>query len=203
MDRILTAALALIDESGLDALSMRRLGKELGVDPMAVYHHIPNKDELLRAVVRQVFSRLAVGLADGSESWQERVRDWARAYRAVALAHPNLVLRILSDTATVAAAAATANESPYAALEASGLPAHDVVRGADVIVDYVHGVVLAEAGATTNSPDALAAFAAALDELPREDVAVQRRLLAGAGARDSFGFGLDVILAGLSARLPA
>jgi TetR/AcrR family tetracycline transcriptional repressor len=198
-ERIVTAALALIDEAGLDALSMRRLGRELGVDPMAVYHHVPNKDELMREVVRKVFAELRVPRREGT--WQERVREWANTYRAVALAHPNLVLRILSDVAAVAVAAAAVNESLYAALEDSGLAPLDAVRGADVIVDFVHGVVLAESSAATDDEDAIAAFHAALDELPPEDVAVQRRLLEAAGDRpsDGFTFGLDVILAGLEA----
>jgi TetR/AcrR family tetracycline transcriptional repressor len=198
-ERIVTAALALIDEAGLDALSMRRLGRELGVDPMAVYHHVPNKDELLRAVVHQVFAELRVPHKEGT--WQERVREWAAAYREVALAHPNLVLRMLADTATVAVAAAAVNESLYAALEESGLAPIDAVQGADVIVDFVHGVVLAESSAATHGEEAVAAFNAALDGLPPENVAVQRRLLEAAGEqrRDSFVFGLDVILAGLEA----
>lgn len=200
-ERIVSAALALIDEVGLDKLSMRRLGRELGVDPMAVYHHVPNKDELLRAVVHKVFAELRV--PKRQESWQRRVRDWAGTYRSVAREHPNLVLRILSDTAAVAVAAAAVNESLYSALEDSGLAPIDAVRGADVIVDFVHGVVLAEVSAAAHDEDAVAAFHAALDERPPEDVAVQRRLLEAVSGqrRDSFEFGLDVILAGLRTRM--
>ena len=58
--RILVAALSLVDEEGIEALSMRRLAKELGVDPMAIYHHLPNKRALLSALVGQVFSGMRV-----------------------------------------------------------------------------------------------------------------------------------------------
>ena len=50
-ERVLTAALEIVDREGLARLSMRRLGAELGVDPMAVYYHIPNKAALLDAMV--------------------------------------------------------------------------------------------------------------------------------------------------------
>lgn len=203
-ERIITAALALIDEEGLDALSMRRLGRELGVDPMAVYYHVPNKDELVREVVRQAFAELRAPDASKTTTWQQRVRDWANAYRALALAHPNLVLRILSDATAVAIAAASVNESLYAALDASGLAPLDAVRGADVIVDFVHGVVLAEVSASTHDEAAIAAFQTALDALPPENTAVQRRLLAAVDAheRGGFDFGLEIILTGLETRRP-
>jgi TetR/AcrR family transcriptional regulator, tetracycline repressor protein len=197
-ERILAAALRLIDEAGLEALSMRRLGGELGVDPMAVYHHIPNKDALLRALVQQVFSEMAVPPPSGT--WKERVRQWVEAYRGVALAHPNLVLRIVADPGAVAVAAVQANESLYAALEAAGLPPRAVVGAADLLVDYVNGLVLAEASGAVHDPASAAAFRAELDAQPADRVAVQRRLLAAAeeaGGRDSFEFALDVILAGL------
>jgi TetR/AcrR family transcriptional regulator, tetracycline repressor protein len=205
-DRIVTAALRLIDEAGLDALSMRRLGKELGVDPMAVYHHVKGKDALLRAVVQHVFAAMPPPATGGP--WDERVRQWARAYRGLAEAHPNLVLRIVSDPAAVSVAAVHVNETLYAALEASGLPPKAVLRGANLVVDYVNGYALAFAAGPL-PPDALATFEAELDARPPEEVAVQRRLReqarddadAGGADRDGFEFDLDVILAGLAALL--
>jgi TetR/AcrR family transcriptional regulator, tetracycline repressor protein len=204
-DRIVDAALRLIDEVGLDRLSMRRLGAELGVDPMAVYHHVQGKDALLRAVVQHVFAAMPPPAADGP--WEERVRQWARAYRALAEAHPNLVLRIVADPAAVSVAAVGINEALYAALDASGLPAPTVLRGANLVVDYVNGYALAFAAGPL-PPDAVATFEAELDARPPEEVAVQRRLrqrareASDAGDEgDGFEFGLDVILAGLATLL--
>ncbi len=54
---IVECALGIIDEEGIEALSMRRLGKDLGVDPMAIYNHISGKPELLDAVVDHVMAR--------------------------------------------------------------------------------------------------------------------------------------------------
>lgn len=206
-ERIVAAALALIDESGLDVLSMRKLGGRLGVDPMSIYHHVPNKEALLRAVVQDVFAAMRVPPATGP--WQQRVRGWANAYRDVARAHPNLVLRIVSDPDAVAVAAVWANESLYGALEASGLPAASAVRAADLVVDYVNGYMLgavpASASGAGHEADAGAALRAELAARPPDQTTVQRRLLArpaAAEGRDSFSFGLDVILAGLASLVP-
>jgi AcrR family transcriptional regulator len=199
-EAIVAAALRVIDEAGLDALSMRRLGRELGVDPMAVYHHIPTKEDVLRAVVREVFGGLRVEPA--GRSWRDQVVAWAQSYRAMALTHPNLVLRVLADLESVAIAATEANESLYAALDQAGLDPLDAVRGADTIVDFIHGVVLGEASAQsgTASEAAVSAFDEALDNLPPEQVPVQLRLREATRGqrRDSFSFGLDLILTGLA-----
>lgn len=53
-ERIIDTALALVDANGLEALSMRRLGAELGMDPMAAYYYVPSKAALLDAVVEAV-----------------------------------------------------------------------------------------------------------------------------------------------------
>ena len=50
-ERILSTALSMVDEEGIEALSMRRLARELGVDPMAIYHHLPNKRALLSGLI--------------------------------------------------------------------------------------------------------------------------------------------------------
>lgn len=200
------AAIAVIDEAGLDALSMRRLGRELGVDPMALYHHVPGKEALLREAVREVFARMAIPAREGP--WQEQVRAWARAYRDVARRHPNLVIQIVSEPEAVAVAAVRANEALYGALEGSGLPAEAVVPAAGLVVDFVNGFMLAFAGSSDGGAgadplaEARAAFLAELDAQPPDHVAAQRRVLAAAEVArdvDHFELGLDVIVAGLDA----
>ncbi len=66
--RILEAALRLVDEEGMGALSMRRLGAELGVNPMSIYHHLPGKDAVISGLVELVFSGMRVRYPDGA-SW--------------------------------------------------------------------------------------------------------------------------------------
>ena len=176
-ERIDAAALALVDEGGTAALSMRRLGAALGVDPMAIYHHVPNKQALFHRLVRHVFADLPV--PDPSAAWDDQVRAWALAYREVVAAHPALVLTIVTDTDAVRVAAEAATLALVTALARAGLDDADVEVGADVVVDYVNGAVLACAPGPDGSPP---------------DAALEAHLAT------AFAAGLEVVLDGLRVR---
>lgn len=149
--RILEAALRLVDGEGMGALSMRRLGAGLGVNPMSIYHHLPGKDAVISGLVELVFSGMRVRYPDGS-SWQDRVRAWAEAYRGLVRSHPNLVLEIVSNAAAVTEAVLLVNEPLYAALDEAGLPPAEVVLVADTVVDFVHGFAIAEGAQPPGHP---------------------------------------------------
>src|SRR6185437_3244101 len=85
-DVILAAALAIIDRDGVDGLSMRRLARALGRDPMILYRHAPNKAALLDGVAETVLARLEVDRTD--PDWVAQLRAVAHNYRRLALAHP-------------------------------------------------------------------------------------------------------------------
>ncbi len=196
---IVAAALKLIDEQGIAALSMRKLAAELGVDPMAIYHHLPGKEAVLAALVEDVFSRLRVPPASG-EGWQDRVRAFARAYRDVVRSHPNLVRRVVASAAVAATAALEASEELYAALTAAGLEPVLVVRAADLVVDYVHGFVLAETTGPLEPSDGHLEILTQLGTRPAARFPAMSRILGSLREEDlraDFGFGLDVILAGI------
>jgi TetR/AcrR family transcriptional regulator, tetracycline repressor protein len=95
-ERIVSSALALVDREGLSALSMRRLGAELGVDPMAIYYYVPNKDALLDAIVEAVMADIDLGIDDPTAPPEERIMCAASAYRDVMLAHANALPIVLS-----------------------------------------------------------------------------------------------------------
>jgi TetR/AcrR family tetracycline transcriptional repressor len=137
---ILEAALALVDEAGIEALSMRRLAARLGVDAMSIYHHLPNKAAIVSGLVDTVFAGMAPPPADGP--WPDRVRAWARNYRDLALAHPHLVLQIVTDSAAATRATDLIGEPLDAALVAAGLAAPDVVVAAGTLADFVNGYAL-------------------------------------------------------------
>lgn len=203
--RVLDAALAIVDVEGLDALSMRRLGASLGVDPMAVYHYVPGKQELLRRLAERAFSGVQVPEAGGD--WRSRLRAWADAYRQAALAHPNLALQALADPQVVMAAAVRVSEGLYQLLEDAGLgPAH-VIATASLLVDYLNGSLLASLpGTTVSGPPATSdggptTLTEELERHPGDAFPVQRRILAAAGepAVDDLTPALDVIIAGVEA----
>jgi AcrR family transcriptional regulator len=86
---VLSAALALVDSDGLDALTMRRLGLELGRDPMSLYRYAENRAALLDGVSELVLNELAVFPKD--PDWQAQLRRIAHDLRLLALRHPNVV----------------------------------------------------------------------------------------------------------------
>jgi AcrR family transcriptional regulator len=71
-DRILAAAVALADRDGLDVLSMRRLGSELGVQAMSLYNHVPNKDALLDGMLERVLGEVELPVPGGD--WEAELR---------------------------------------------------------------------------------------------------------------------------------
>lgn len=85
----LRAALEIIDEDGVEGLSMRRLGRALGRDPMSLYRHATTKAELLDGVAETVLAELSVDTASGD--WEAQLRAVARQFRGLALDHPNVV----------------------------------------------------------------------------------------------------------------
>jgi AcrR family transcriptional regulator len=93
--RVLQAAVALADEAGIDELSMRRLGQELGVVPMALYKHVANKEELLDGMVEAIISEIDPAVTDpavtdpaaGGADWKNAVRLRVLSARAVLQRH--------------------------------------------------------------------------------------------------------------------
>jgi TetR/AcrR family transcriptional regulator, tetracycline repressor protein len=203
--RILDAALSLVDEEGIGALSMRRLAKGLGVDPMAIYHHLPNKSALLSALVGRVFSEMRVPEPAGDSGpldWRDQVRAWARAFREVARAHPKLVPHLAYYPEAATEATLESTEALYAAFEAAGLGPRRIVGAVGVVVDYLNGFALAEASGALGDPDEQQGMWEILDARPQGELPVMRRTLGALAGEDlgtDFEFGLEVVLSGIEA----
>lgn len=91
-DKIVAAALALVDAEGLAALSTRRLAAELGVSGPSLYNHFATKDAILDAVADTVIAKVDVSMfTGGGTDWRRALLDWGRSYRAALSAHPNIV----------------------------------------------------------------------------------------------------------------
>jgi TetR/AcrR family transcriptional regulator, tetracycline repressor protein len=167
-ERIVTAALALVDREGPDALSMRHLGAELGVDPMAVYYHLPGKDALLDAIVEAVMSDMAVD-DDRQAPAEERVLRAAVAYRDALLAHER-ALPIVLTRSPVTPAALRPAEVFLAILSDAGLSGRRALAGMNAMAAVVRGLVgmAVECGQAPPTAQQLAALAAEYpeDEFP-------------------------------------
>lgn len=93
-EKVLEAAVRFVDREGLEALSMRKLGAELGVEAMSLYNHIPNKSALLDGMVEYVLQEMEVPRTD--EAWEEQVKNGYRRFRRVAHEHPNVFPLLIS-----------------------------------------------------------------------------------------------------------
>jgi TetR/AcrR family tetracycline transcriptional repressor len=168
-ERIVTAALALVDREGLGALSMRRLGAELGVDPMAAYHYLPNKRALLDAIVEAVMAEIDLSLDDPALPAEERVMYAACAYRDVLLAHAN-ALPILLSRGPSTPAALRPVELLIGIFRDAGLSAGEALAAMNAVAATVRGTVgmVADTAAAPVDPDHLEAQARALppDQFP-------------------------------------
>ncbi|MHB8630453.1 MAG: TetR/AcrR family transcriptional regulator C-terminal domain-containing protein [Candidatus Limnocylindria bacterium] len=195
--RIVRAALAVVDRDGLDALSMRRLGAELGVEGMAVYRHFPNKAAVLAGVVDLLLAELVIP-PPSDVPWQLVFREVSRAYRALLLRHPHAIPLLaalpLSDPAAARAAGAV-----MAQLRAAGFDAPTALKTLATITSYVVGVAQWEVGtAPFRSEGAREAFALPADADPYLVELLPQ--LAADDCDETFEFGLDVIVRGLETR---
>lgn len=139
-ERIVKAALEIVDRDGLKALSMRRLGSELGTDPMAVYYHIPNKEALLDGIVEAVMADIDVGVDDPSAPAEERILAAAREYRDTLLAHGN-ALPILLSRGPSTPEALRPVELLISILRDGGLAPAQAMAGMNAIASTVRGMV--------------------------------------------------------------
>jgi TetR/AcrR family transcriptional regulator, tetracycline repressor protein len=138
------AALRIADTEGLEALSMRRLGAELGVDPMAAYRHLPSKKALLAGVVEAVLSCADVE-TDAAAPWQEQFREVARAYREAMLAHSPTVARLAATTPYNSLESLRIVEHGAAILTRAGMPLTAAVGAIQAVGQLTSGAVLLEA----------------------------------------------------------
>jgi len=139
--------MTLVDREGLKALSMRRLGTALGVDPMAVYHHIPSKHALFHAIVEAVMASIDLTGDNPAASPEERVLWAARAYFDVLLAHAN-ALPILLSHGPITPAALRPVELLTGILRDAGLPPAQAFAGMNAVAAAVRGIAgMAASGA--------------------------------------------------------
>ena len=189
-DRIRDTALRLIDADGLDALSMRRLAAELGVQAASLYSHYPTKDHVLDAVANLLTRQVdASGFADGD--WRTGLRTWARSYRDALASHPNAVPLVASGAGQRDDFLAMAN-AVHGGLVQAGWPP----RYATMIAGSVKYLVIGAASTPFASgfADDVQVY---LDRYPNLTQAHRLRADAERIDHDSFELGLDALVRGL------
>ncbi len=204
-ERVVAAALAVVDRDGLDGLTMRTLGHVLGVDPMAVYHWFPNKLAILQGVVEAILGEIPTD-ADPRGSWQEWVRVVARDYRRVLLAHPN-ALPIVSTQPVLTPAGLRVVEVACRPLVAAGFRPTDALALVNDVAAVVIGSVLVQAGVTPGTePITDEQIRRTYGSLDQAEFPLVAQAMREAGPRDfdadqQFEDLLDVLIRGLDVRL--
>jgi AcrR family transcriptional regulator len=147
---VFDATLALADEEGLAAVSMRAVAARLGVTPMALYRHVGDKSQLLDGLVEQLL--LELPLPETTLPWQERLDALAAAMRATARKHPRVFPLLLQRPATTPGAL-RAREAVYGALRDAGVDESTVPRVERLLSTFVLGFAASEAAGrfTANS----------------------------------------------------
>jgi AcrR family transcriptional regulator len=140
---VLDATLALAEERGLSAVSMRAVAGRLGVTPMALYHHVRDKDDLLDGLVERLLAELP--LPDPALPWGERLHALARGVRETAARHPDAFLMLLQRPVITPEALAV-REVVYTALRDAGVPEELVPRVERLLSTFVIGFAASEVG---------------------------------------------------------
>lgn len=206
---VLGAALALVDADGVEALSMRRLGAALGRDPMRMYRYASSKEDLLDGIVEFAMAELPVPAVPADGEWEEALRHAAHAFRALALAHPNLApLMATRPLATPLAMRPLGTLRPLEALLdlliRAGFDGCGALHAYRLYTGFLHGHVLNEMQELVHDPDESDdPLRPGLHRLPVREFPRLRALAGELAAYDGereLDEGLDVILAGMRPR---
>ena len=205
---MLAAALDIIDRDGIEGLTMRRLARALDRDPMILYRHATGKAALLDGVVETVLAQLHVNPA--APDWAAQLRTVARDYRALALAHPNVVpLLVTRPLATPLALRPRGTLRPLedilALLTRAGYSGPNALHVYRAFFGFLNGHVLNELQEFVENPDETDdLLRLGLNRLPIGEFPLLRSLahaLASYDGAAELERGLDILLTGLAATL--
>ncbi|WP_344389139.1 TetR/AcrR family transcriptional regulator [Streptomyces vastus] len=212
-ERVLAAALELVDRDGLSALSMRRLGAELGVEAMALYRYAASKDALLDGLVEALYLELeerlgaepgpGPGLEPGAPAWHAELHRIARAMYDICLAHPQavplLATRMLAvPLARRPLAVLRDHERVLALLREAGLDEARASAAFRAFTAWLLGYVSVELQPMVDNPDEEEpAFRLGLHRMPSQELPRLRETaaaLAERGGPEALAAGLDALL---------
>ena len=192
--RVLEEAVRFVDRAGLEALTMRKLGAELGVEAMSLYNHVPNKSALLDGMVEVLLGELEIPAEN--HDWEERIRGGYRAFRRLAHEHPN-VFPLLVNRPPETMDGVWLVEEFLRTLQEAGFGKETALHAFRALSSYTFGYAMAEIRGFALEPDGsrLGAHRLSPEEFPR--LCELGSYLDEVDHDAEFGFGLDLILTGL------
>ena len=199
-DRVLRAAMTLADRDGIEALTMRKLGQELGVEAMSLYNHVANKDGIVDGIVDLVFSEIE--LPAGGTDWRASMRNRAISAHDALLRHP-WATSLMQSRTQPGPATLRHHDSVLGSLRRAGFTLIDTAHAFSVIDGYVYGFALQQINLPLQSREQVAQVGESmLRQLAGEypylaEMITEHALAPGYDYADEFDFGLDLILDGL------
>ena len=200
-DRVLGAAVALADAGGIESLTMRKLGVELGVEAMSLYRYVANKSDLLDGMIDIVFG--GIDLPNGDTDWRTAMRRRAISVRAV-LSHHRWATGLMESRTTPGPANLRHHDAVLGTLRAAGFSIALAAHAYSALDSYIYGFVLQEpslpfqtAEETAQVTQAIMAQFASGQYPHLTEIAVEHVLQPGYDYGNEFEFGLDLILDGL------
>ncbi len=192
---IAAKALELIDEVGLAGLSMRKLGHELGVEAMSLYHYVENKSDLLDAVLDALFAEvdLPVGLPEAD--WEQAVRLGFGSFHDVLVRHPD-AMQLFATRPVKTEGGLRVLQWSYQRFQAVGLDVEQAMLAVHFGVSFVMGHVANELGAMAAIRDC---SEVELDGVEDPDLIALARRRGTICSRRMFDAGMDSLVAGLRA----
>jgi AcrR family transcriptional regulator len=202
--RVIRAALEIMDREGLEAVTMRRIGRELGVEAMSLYNHVRDKEDILDGICEEVLAEFQLPQVD---DWVEAARLGAHEYRRLLLAHPN-VITLMSERKGpfTNPDSLRAYEFALDLFRSVGLSKEDSVKAFHAFGGYILGYVMMELGpmlggsldeANVRAHREMARLVEGAD-LPRLREALPH--LVDCDVEQQFDFGLDLLIQGLRSR---
>jgi AcrR family transcriptional regulator len=201
-ERVLHAALALADEGGHEALSMRNLGKQLGVEAMSLYNHVANKEDILDGLIDLVFAELEVP-SPGADDWKGAMRRRAISVRE-ALNRHRWAVGLMEGRLNPGPASLRSHDAMMGCLREAGFPFRAAVHASSVLDAYIYGFALQEKHLPFDTPEQVSevmeiqrAHVPEMDDYPYLVEVATEMAKAGYDYATEFEFGLDLILDGL------
>ncbi len=196
---MLRAAITLADEGGIEALSMRKLAKELGVEAMSLYNHVANKDEILDGIIDVVAAEADLP-SDGAD-WKNAIRQSATSIRDVFLRHPWACSLWMSRRGD-GSARLRRSDWMLRMLRDAGLSKDLTYHAFHIVESHILGFTLQQLNFPYQGEELAGLAATFLQQLPAGEYPdfvdhVMQHLEPRHGDEGGFEFGLDLILDGL------
>ena len=200
-ERVLRAAIALADEGGIESLSMRKLGQQLGVEAMSLYNHVANKDEILDGMVDVVFSE--IDRPETDTDWKAAIRGRAVSARTV-LARHRWATPMMESRPTPGPETLRHHDAVIGCFRRAGFSIEMTAHAYALVDNYIYGFALQEANLPATGGEEMADLAETIIEpLPAGDyphlveLATEYIMQPGYDFGNEFDFGLELILDGL------